>query len=392
MVLEKVMEHEIQMIMFPAREGFILHSLFDRLRPVILPNTTVRGEYVFLTRKSTYLASIHQIGSRELAMGLWTQVPTLQTMLTRFSLEPTDFADIAAACSLPLDERLKGEDEPRLLNFVLHPETVKRLRQKQIIKRELLKRYLGQIGFWDFERVAFVDIGWNGTTQDALTNAFMDEPQWPKFFGWYMGYNPMNANISTPKSTYEGLVFEKGRHGQHRSGMCRFPELFEMATRAAHATTVDLQEDCNTGEIYPVFSPESSASRQAELSDRKLITSIQTGIFDFSDAFVKDAAVNDHNLKALCDYACEATDQFLRYPPAIVSHALTNFSHSEDFGTDIVIRHQKKALRIWNPINWFQGRRNQPRLLWVECALAKHGVPALVGLYNLYRALRWRSY
>lgn len=391
MVLERVREHGVPLVLFPARDGFVLRRIFKLIKPVVLPDAVVRDEYVFLNRKTTYLASMDHIGFRELPRGLGTLVPTLQTMLSRFSLDPMGFRDIAERCGLTLDEELQKMHDPRLLEFIRHPEVLKRLRQEQRVKRDQLRRYLEQFGFWDCDRVALVDLGWNGTTQDALTWAFLEEPRWPRLFGWYLGFRPGQAPITTPSSTYEGLVYERGRHGQHRSAIFRYVELFELATRAPHATTVDLRENLETGEICPVFKPEHSATRLAELHDRNLVTSMQAGIVDFTEAYAKTVIFQDHGVEAFCDYACEVTDLLLRYPSVEVSRALTGFFHSEDFGSDVAVQDARLSLRLpwWD---WFRQRRSRSQVLWMEGTLARANGPVLLGFYNLFRVFMKRHY
>jgi FMN phosphatase YigB (HAD superfamily) len=383
-LLERVAAADARLVMFPAREGFVLRRLFETLREHVIPGHPARSEYVFLTRKATYLASIRELGRREIEMGLWTRRPTLRAMLARFSLDAERFEPFARECRLPLDEPIhEPHAHERFQRFVGHAAVGEQIQACAAARRALLRDYLAQIGFWQAERAALVDVGWHGTTQDALTAAFGDEPQWPRLWGWYAAFLGSKPVVETDRSTYEGVFYHRPRDpiGAAGAALSNFAELFEFAARGPHPTTVGLTRDPRDGGVVPVFADAGSAGPQSERRDRALVTALQAGIFDYADQYARLAPFQDAGAEAYAPFALQTLDRLIRLPRAKEARALLGFHHNEDFGiqTDAPPEPARGA--------WKTALARAARSPWPEGAVARWGVPGLVKAANLCRVL-----
>lgn len=384
-LLERVVASDVRLVMFPAREGFVLQRLFEMLRQEVMPERTVRSEYVFLNRKTTYLASIHELGRREIEMGLASRQPTLRTMLTRFSLAAEAFEPLSRACELPLDEPIaEPNTHERLQRFVEHPQVRERIESHAAAHRALLRDYLDQLGFWEAERVAIVDVGWHGTTQDALTVAFGDELAWPRLWGWYAAFLAGRPVAETPRSTYDGVLYHRSRDPRGAAGaaLSYFAELFELATRAPHPTAVGLARHSRSGLVTPVLADEESAGTQGEQRDRALVTTLQAGIFDYAAQYARLAPFQEYGAETYAGFALQTLDRLIRLPRAEEARALVGFFHNEDFGTQVAAS-EAESLRG----GWKSALEGVARSLWPEGTIARWGVPGLVKVANVGRLL-----
>lgn len=385
-LLERVVAHDIRLVLFPAREGFVLQRLFEALREQVIPGHPARGEYVFLTRKATYLASIRELGRREIEMGLGTRRPTLRGLLARFSLDEEQFEPFARECGLSLDEPIhEPHAHPRFQRFVGHAAVGEQVQAQAAARRALVRDYLAQVGFWKAERAALVDVGWHGTTQDALTVAFEHEPDWPRLWGWYAAFLGSKPVVTTSRSTYEGVLYQRGRDpmGTPGAALSNFVELFELAARGPHPTTVGLTRDPRSGEVAPIFADPESAGPQGERRDRALVTALQAGIFDYAEQYARLAPFQDAGAEAYALFALRTLDRLIRLPRTAEARALLGFHHNEDFGIQAAPEPTPRGA-------WRTALGRAARSPWPEGAVACWGVPGLVKAANLCRVAQGR--
>jgi len=392
-VIERVNHEDIELVLFPAREGFVLQDLFQKFAPYALGNKAVMTRYCFLTRSTTFGASADHLGLREvLRCFLATQKPCARTMLTRLGADVEAFQDLARQCGLgSIDRKLRSPFHSRaFLRFIYHPEFRRLLKENHRKYKSLLDNYLEQEGFWQARRVALVDVGWQGTVQDALTCAFGERHDWPRLFGLYMGFVGNLPFLQTPVSTYEGILYHRGKEPHGSSAFERFVQLFEFSTRAPHPTSVSLRKDINTGRIVPVLKNENEASRLSEVRDRTLLTSLQAGIFDYADVYAKTIPSMDKPPEYYSPYLIQVINRFIRFPRADEAKVFSHFRNIEDFGADHILRLSNPRFRLCSVGKWWQ--EFNMSVLWKEGLIASCAGPCLVILYNLWLSLKQRSF
>lgn len=391
-VMERVVEENIELVLFPAREGFVLNYIFNAFKKHLIYNK-VKSEYCFLSRKTTFPASAMTIGIREVIKGFsFTSKPSVKTMLVRLGLEPQQFDQLARECGLEsINATIKNPiRNNNFLSFIRHPQVCYMVEQNCRKHQVLLYDYLTQIGFWRTQRVALVDVGWQGTVQDALTCAFGERNGWPQLYGFYMGFIGNLPFISTPKSTYEGILYHHERDSVGQSAFHRFFQLFELCTRSPSATTIGLHRDMKNGMIVPLFKSEDEPARLNELEDRNLITSLQAGIFDFIDSYSNIIPFMEESAEVYSQYFLNRINKFFRFPRYYESSIFNKFSNVEDFGSDYMLKFPENGFRTVSSINFW--RRFNNDVLWKEGYLASLGYPGLLFLFNLYKVISKRSF
>ena len=382
--IDRINQENIELVLFPAREGFVLQEIFQKIKPHALYNKKVRESYCFLTRKITFPASVVHIGIREAIKGFsFTEFPSIRTMLMRLGMEPDRFENLARKCGFDsIDcEIIDPFEDFNFLRFTQHPEFRQSLEQNHRKHYSLLDKYLEQLGFWDSQRVAIVDVGWQGTVQDALTYAFEGRKDWPRLFGIYMGFLGDTPFMETLMSSYEGILYHRGKHPAGFSAFGRFVQLFELSTRAPHPTAVGLRKDDATGRILPVFKDDQEPGRLNELKDRGLLTGLQAGIFDFVDAYINIIPFMEESAEFYSPFAVGLVNRFLRFPRFDEGQVFSKFYNVEDFGSDNIAHLSNLKFRLNSVAKW--GKTFRETILWKEGLIASWKCPGMVSLYNL---------
>ncbi len=264
-------------------------------------------------------------------------------MLTRFDCDPDAFSDLARDCGFTSihDTILEPDTDQRLKGFLEHPDvrrTISELQQEHV---SVLGDYLGGLGFWDVDRVAMIDVGWHGTVQDSLAQAFGDRDDWPRLFGYYLVYCK-DTNFSTAftgarpfwnvgPTSYEGFLYHEGVDAPQHHHVSEFSELLEMSVRAPHPTVQELIRDGNSGRVIPVFKKDPL---QAPQDHSMLVTGIQAGIFDFVGEYEKLIPYIEYPPRTYVPFFRGALDRLLRLPTPELGRLFANVSHDEDFGMD----------------------------------------------------------
>ncbi len=371
---------QVDLILFPAREGFLLQRLYDTLAPVVAPAARPRVEYAFLNRKSVYSATSQRLDPRHWTNG--TNRPTLAKLLRRYGMEVGPFQTLAARCGIQAESPLVlPAASGRLRRFLTDPQFEAAWTEQRAAERELLDDYLGQLGFWEARRACLVDVGWQGTVQQTLTAGFADHPNWPGLRGVYLAMLDERADPTNRL----GLLYHHGQDplGSGSSAAYRFLELLEVATRAPHASVDGLRREAS-GRVVPILKDPESAARQAELRDQGYVVSLQQGVFDFLDAYVRLLPFTDGEAEPLYAVAVELFGRLIRYPKRWEAEALLPFSHSEDFGSDELVQSREDFRRTWLQRWTLLSRRHH---IWRDGRLALQGSQPLASLGNLGRLL-----
>lgn len=390
-VLHKVKQSGTDLVLFNSREGFLLHALYHRIAAAEFQSEFPPSRYAYLTRKSIYAASLKKFGEREIDMGFHTTTPSLRNMFIRYSLPENELENIAYEAGFEsLDVELHDPGKSaELKRFISHPQFISILRRTREDAAAILYDYLEQIDFWNCDKVAVVDVGWNGTAQEALAEAFCHLPENPLIEGYYMALLGGKIFKEKSNSKYFG-IYHDYRKVSRGIAFSRFVELFETACRAPHATVVGFTRREN-GDVTPVLKDSNSIDFEQEQKDDSLISSIQSGIFDYCDDYTRTLEFRDRKIENSSQYILFQVDRLLRFPTTEEARVLSSFSHSEDFGQSLVHVPDNTAINQTDR----SGHEPTPfrrRTLWREGDMVTHPFPGLNSIYNFYRLFRTRSY
>ena len=341
-VIEAIKKNDIKILYFVAREGELFLHIFQLLAPHFLRKDQIPiTKYVYLTRKSTALASLYKGLPHEKAIiplynpkqqGLYSlcNVYGLPHHELIQKAREHGFQDIKAPIFDWNDERFKRFiSDKRIQEIVVH------YAQRD---RDLLEGYLTQIGFFRNDPVAFVDIGWNATIQKFIQDAFVERADYPHVYGLYLGFrNGMKHHFDEMKNTIIGMLYDDRLNDSGEQIINRFEEIFEEGARALHPTTMGYKRNFETGALEPVFKEETAPDRITEVSFNGNINKLQKGVLDFSREFIRALELTNYNFQDIKPFILTIIERLVAYPNADEVKNLMKLKHAEDFGYENIM-------------------------------------------------------
>lgn len=335
---------QLEHLYFLAREGALFQQLYER------EGGSLPTSYLYVSRLSTSLASVHELGEREARMA---------------SARPgaRGVAPLLDALGLPQSSAFGHTD---VASFVADSRVRIRVATLAAEARERLRMYLEREGWFEVKRVGLVDIGWSGTIQDSLVRAY--SPAGPEVHGLYFALrDPSSANAEPGNlGNKKGLFVDYRRHpALPERAVFHFFELFEQAARALHGTTLGYDA---AGEPLLKFQ---GRDRQAEVGSDALIGALQAGVLEAAEH----------------PSPWEAIDRLVFSPTQAELDALSGIAHTDDWGAEshlmlgAVGASLKKPLTLWRRFHASH---------WKPSLLTRLGVPYLPQLYRRYVQLRRR--
>lgn len=331
----------VEKLLFVARDGFLFERMYRDMEEQ-LP-----AEYVYLSRKVITAASVADGLSHEQAVVAFYN-PKQQGLesvckvygLPEAELQPLakdhGFADFTAP--------IHNWQDTRLHNFLRDHKVQAIVRRVGGKHRDLLQRYLQQIGFFAHKRVALVDIGWNGTVQKFLKQAFGKRADFPVLHGYYFAFVPKLYTDFGDNNVCEGIVHDSRRGNACERIPAEFEEIFEQGARSYEATTIGYR-DCE-GRIEPVLKPDSAPDRLAELRCNASVARMQEGILCHWQHYQAVQRLTGYSSQQLLPYVHGVLERAVVYPTREETRELTRLVHTEDFGHDHVLELGKRALGL----------------------------------------------
>ncbi|MBD2179057.1 hypothetical protein H6F42_19220 [Pseudanabaena sp. FACHB-1998] len=174
-ILQQAKVRELARIYFLARDGEILLQIAKELAPQIYPEVELR--YLYVSRQALRMPGLTKINK---AFWEWmfddTDIFTIESLLARMCLDHQTAQPIFKSLGYPSDrwqQNLSAKERVNLRaqleqNATLAPLILDIAKQK----REVLKAYLQQEKMLDGQAFGLVDVGWRGSLQLSLENAF----------------------------------------------------------------------------------------------------------------------------------------------------------------------------------------------------------------------------
>lgn len=201
-VYEESIKDGITDLYFLSREGQFLKHLFDKY----IENKQVRpnSHYMYISRRAAVNASLQCLEDER-----FTALKTsYRSMSIAAFLKSLDFTDREiAVCT----ENMEGYPVQYFYEDFFESDAFMQLKansdyrciyeEKRISAHDNFVRYLNKIGYDSGKKVAVVDVGWNGTIQDALYRLGMRNA----LYGYYIGTNQVGASADNVK---KGLLFD----------------------------------------------------------------------------------------------------------------------------------------------------------------------------------------
>jgi FMN phosphatase YigB (HAD superfamily) len=385
-VREALLADRIDRAFFLARDSELfhrMHAVFDS--PTLGLPPAPESTYLHISRKSVALPAAHRgLGLRQLQILLpRMQQGGIAAIAGALGLEPNALKEVAHrykldSVSTPVDAG--SRDWPTLLAADTGLDEIVRDRARGA--RELLRLYLQQEGFFGAgRRVALVDIGWSGSIQRALKDAFSDDHDWPNVRGYYLSFND-NLGHGLDEHEAVGLLFDKRRNHPRHSIFEHFEEIFENGARALDATTIGYRR-LDDGSVLPVLLSDCASDRRAEHGFDPIAKRLRDGALSYSTLFAERYSLAGYRAADVQPYVLELARRAVFFPSREEADQLLRMIHAEDAGTNHIL-------------DFSAYRLSGPRVLWRPFRLLrllreshwKYGTGRTLGVPGFNRLLR----
>jgi hypothetical protein len=222
--------------------------------------------------------------------------------------------------------------DTRLLAFLADERVQSRIRLIGQDARDRLRRYFEQHGFFASERVALVDIGWNGTIQKFLRDSFGNRPDYPDVHGWYFAFVAAMHGDFGMGDRIEGLIQDVRRGDPYERAPMDFEEIFEQGARSGEGTTLGYVDA--GGRVIPVLKDDAASDRQGEIACNPLIARFQAGVLDHLTHFHAAWRLTGYTLDDIKPYVLALLERAVVYPTREEVAEISRLVHTEDFGHD----------------------------------------------------------
>lgn len=203
---ESLIKENCRKVLFCSREGQKLKVLFDEYQRILFGDIKITSHYFYVSRRSTFLPSLRDVNSEDFSR-IFRQykVLTLYDFLSSIGFKKNEIYEIQKMISCNLEQEVSSpKNDAFLKKFISNPHFINIYDKKRKCQKNLLKQYIHQFGIdIDSETVHIVDIGWKGTIQDNLFNAF---DQNTNIHGYYFG---LFKHEKSNKNAKSGLIFSQ---------------------------------------------------------------------------------------------------------------------------------------------------------------------------------------
>jgi FMN phosphatase YigB (HAD superfamily) len=306
-IAEQSWQLGIGKVFFLSREGWTFKKYWEESVPHLYPGKKLPEiEYLYVSRMALAGASCAYKGLSQTSADI-VFLPSGNA----------DFLDVCRVFSLDVTPFI-----PHLERHQLRPNTVlshlhdgylaiNRVRFVDLIgdaafqdevKRQTrpandaLMLYLEDLGFFDHDDIALVDIGWLGTIQRFFHDAIAHRSDAPKCHGMLFGATRGIPFPTSPENSLEGLVYDKDKFDFAASAILYARDLFEEACRAPHPTLngYSLKDG---GGYELIFRDTQDEIGRAELEQDANYAPLQQGVFDSTGPYSAASALLGQSLE-----------------------------------------------------------------------------------------------
>lgn len=375
-VLEDCLRKGISRVFFLARDGQLLYRVACQL--IAARGLPLEPHYIYGSRQSLHLPGFTDTESAEPWLLENTPVLTLRDVAERAALAPELLAEIGRDYGLDgvdVDTNIPQAKRLHLKSLIGDPRFGDALAAVSCKRWQDAFDYYTSAGIQPGNRVALVDVGWNGRMQASLRKLLdKSESREIRMNGYYLClsralrvseldqldgflHNPVRSNEACFYNSYRGVI--------------------EAALSADHATTVSFVR--RSGKTVPLFGRQPT-SKEIERTRRQ-----QDVVMRFVSLMLHTELTLGRHIRIDNEIAVQNLRRYLTAPSRLDAMAFS----SRDFFEGQV---ESRAQAITTRISFGLDLLHRSRLgLWPEGSLAASGqgvfLPALQALRMLKRAL-----
>ncbi len=329
-VAQRAHEAGISQLWCPMREGELLSALINEVAAV--RGWDLRARPIWLSRQATSLgtldsvepASVHEFIRRRYHL-------TVRQLLDMLHLRPGDVPSLAESVDTVLDTPSIVDEVSAALTETPHLRNL--LTVTAASARERLLTSLRAAGALDAPELALVDLGWRGTIQLQLASVLRIAEIDCVPVGFYLATDEAITRLYQAGLRAEGYLGQAGHPDRIVHTITRSPEVLEQCVSARCGSLVDF-----TDEGTPILGPEDSGPSQ--LAERH---AVQRGIVAFQQNWLRYADSVGPNWPELTgesarDRLANILTSALRTPTSAEAAMFGNWSHGDNFGSEVITR------------------------------------------------------
>lgn len=327
-------------VYFFSREGHTFKRVWEIITPILFPDADLpEVEYLYVSRMALAGASCGHEGLTETSANIALLPPGNK-----------DFHDIARIFQLDLDSlsphfekhRLTAESvlsplhdgyeqkfRVRFTELLEDPQFQEEIKKQVQPSHEALHNYLDDVGLFEHEQVAVVDIGWLGTIQRFLYNGVKHLPHCPRIHGYVFGATRGIRFENDLKSSLEGVIYDRNRFDIGASCLLYARDLFEEACRAPHPTLERYERTADGYELK--FRSKDDETGRAEMEQDAFYSPLQQGIFDAAEKFAGASSLLGYSLEDYRPWFNYQLTAKLAFPKTSEVRAVRHRHHLDDF-------------------------------------------------------------
>ncbi len=339
---QRCKELKLKRIYFCSREGWLLKQCWERFAPWYFPDGDMpEARYLYVSRIALARAMIGNTGlsTTEVEVALLPNGNNCFADVCRiFDLDAQAFAPYLEKHKIKLNEVIAQTDPNASANsrrklgiMLMDSEFQATAKKSGQANRDAFVSYLSSEGFFDYQEVGLVDIGWLGTIHNNFFQALSHRLETPRIHGFLMCATRHIEYKNTRDRYFEGLVYDRHRFEVGGSLVQYIKDIMEEICRAPHTSLVAYHPADNDQGFELEFRSDDDESAQAEHIQSDYYQPVQNGILDAVSAYAKAQTVLGYGCAEVKPWLNLSLYKFLAFPRTKDVVRLQLKAHQDDF-------------------------------------------------------------
>lgn len=248
-IIENAKKDKVDIICFLARDGYIIKKCYD-LYSDIIDNNIPKSKYLYASRSIFYNAAI--TSKYDWVDNLLCDLPlgqTIESYFIRWDIQEQIYMQLLKQNNMQKSYIISSEDDKKIVKR-LYYEVRGIIEQKSKENREILRQYWEEEGLFG-KKVAFVDIGWNGSCQSCIEKIVQIEKFDIDMKFYFLGTLDTNKTLKLSCNNYKGYIFNFGEPRELVSKIYEGIPIIDTFFSAPHSYIVGLRKE--NEKIIPVY-------------------------------------------------------------------------------------------------------------------------------------------
>lgn len=335
----QLIDQKVEKAFFLARDGYIMHKVYNLMNQY---KQVPPCDYMYASRRAINIPTIFDCIDDSSLKVLCNIFPNLSVehYLDRIQIDSNLHTDKIkeAGFNDKTDKIISESDKDKLA--VLFTLLTKEVCEISASERENLASYLQQIEFIRPEKIAIVDIGWQGTMQNSLHKLNHLFSSSMDIHGYYLGTFYTAKRYVSKGLPMDGYLCNFSLPQKNHGIILGCVHMFEFIFSAPHGSVINFKKNGN--QVEPVLENHLFSNRKT-----KVITEFQEGALDFIKDFI-ETEKNCWEMNISPESSITPISRLLTMPTYQEAVQFGNLTHSEYVGNNNYERHFAKTSGLWS--------------------------------------------